>query len=549
MGLQQMPEASSRCVLCPAGCELRLVPTGPDLWRSEFPQTDSAGLCPRGGAIGELVCHRRRILQPLVRGDGPARAVDPSEALEAVLDEAGDREIILCMDGNVPFEQMTAAAGCCDAWPQARLCLVIEPSDEQLLLGTEASGADYLADDQLAECDGFVVVGNAFAANPMCSRGVFERRLKARRTPIVVIDPGGGTAVKFATHRLTVAPGMEAAALAELARSVDVTVPDLTPACPTCGPSAAAAGKAIDGCKRLAVLVAAEYGRCAAWRQVGYLAGLLAKARAGGVAAQTSGANALAAVRLGPKLKALSPAEGISQTGAVRVALGCDILGMLGWQGRGVEETGVIAAAAALPNCTTEAAAVVLPTSMVGEWQGTYLLSGAKAVKVDAAIRPPAGVASPAGLISALADLAGISAANCVTGQSQAADRLDAPVPETVEIADPPGPVLLMGRQAAHGGCGELTAHGAWQSAAVATPELRICPDDAHKMNVPDLREVDVRVDGRSCRARVRISPELSPGVMVLPEGYCGTRALAACRIDRQRGTIEAAAVHGEVVI
>ena len=55
MATTQTPQATSRCTLCPAGCELGLAPAGPDTWRSEYPTGDEAGLCPRGSAMGELI--------------------------------------------------------------------------------------------------------------------------------------------------------------------------------------------------------------------------------------------------------------------------------------------------------------------------------------------------------------------------------------------------------------------------------------------------------------------------------------------------------------
>ena len=132
---QKNQEASPRCVLCPAGCALEIAPSGPDVWRSEYPLTDSGGLCPRGGLLGELLSHRRRILWPAGRRDGALRAMPQNEAMDAVLQAAAGRDIIFCLDGNVPCEQLAVAAACCDPWPQAKLCIVVEPAEQQLLLG------------------------------------------------------------------------------------------------------------------------------------------------------------------------------------------------------------------------------------------------------------------------------------------------------------------------------------------------------------------------------------------------------------------------------
>ncbi|KKK98446.1 hypothetical protein LCGC14_2642660, partial [marine sediment metagenome] len=139
----QTTEATARCTLCPAVCELALTAAGPDLWRCEFPETAGEGLCPRGAAMGELLGHRDRILTPARRDSEGLQPTDMAGACRAILDAAGDKRVVFLLDGNVPLEQIAAAAAWCDAWPQAQLCLVIEPADEQLLQGTEASGADY----------------------------------------------------------------------------------------------------------------------------------------------------------------------------------------------------------------------------------------------------------------------------------------------------------------------------------------------------------------------------------------------------------------------
>ena len=449
--------------------------------------------------------------------------------MEAILEAAEGKEIIICLDGNVPCEQMVTAAAWCDAWDRAKLSLVIEPADRELLMGTDTSGAEYLCDESLADCDGFVIVGDVFAANPMCSRGVFDRRKAAPRTPVVVIDPAAGSASKFATHRVDVSPGMELEAVAALASSAGVDVGNILAGTAGQMPSGVSAGAAISKCRRLGVLVAAEYARCATWRQIGYLAGLLAKARGGGVAPQTTGTNALSAVRLEGKLNTIPLAEAMAKYtdpsgGAALVAIGCDVLGMLGWADREV-----LAAAAALPNCTTDAAKFILPTTMVGEFTGTYLLSGDRRVEVAPALKAPAGLLDPAKLTGALAAAAGVS----LRGTPSVPEDL-----ERVKVDIPPGAVetnrrppttaLLFGRDAIHSGCGELSGHGSWSEAVQPKPLLRLAPHDAKNAGTKNLDDVLVRCGGRYCGARVRIAPELPPGVMVLPEGVREVRALSA---------------------
>lgn len=525
---QPNPEAVSRCTLCPAGCELDRVSAGPNAWQIEYPHAVSAGVCPRGSCLAELLTHRRRILAPARRAGDRLQGIVPAEALRDLLAAGGDSVTIL-LDGNVPCEQMLAAAHWCRSWRQAKLCFVLEPADEQLLLGTEASGADYLSAADLAECDGFCIIGDAFAANPACSRGIFERRKAESRTPIVVIDPGAGTCAKFATHRVDAGVGRELAALWQVAAAAGVSAEMPGPPKDADIPSAQAAGNALAHCRRLGVLISAEYARAAPWRQIGYLAGQFARARGGGVAPQTAGANALAAVRLGAKMGTVSLAKALSPEAGVRVAVGADVLGMLGWSGDDVKIT---AAAAALPNRTTDAAEFVLPVTMVGELAGTYLLDGARPASVSALLPGPAGILSPGDLVAALALAGGARApeAAAMPDLTQRA-KLDAPAPAAT-CANPPTPVLLLHRQATLAGAGALTAHASWQLATQETPDLRVSPADAGAMGLKNLGLVTVRVGGQSVRTRVQFAPELTPGVLVLPEGYPQVRAMIPSRID-----------------
>ena len=221
-GTQEDDRILRRCTLCHTGCQLALAPAGPDRWQAEYPRTDGAGLCARGSALAELSGNPRRILSA-ARRDGPQlRALELDAALREILDAAAGKTITLLLDGNVPCEQMAAAAAWASAWPDARLCPAVEPGDRELLLGIEASGTDYLGIEDLEACDGFLIIGDAFAANPRCSRGVLDRARAEPKTPIVAIDPGSGSASKFASHRIPAAPGGELAALAALASAAGV---------------------------------------------------------------------------------------------------------------------------------------------------------------------------------------------------------------------------------------------------------------------------------------------------------------------------------------
>ena len=86
-----------------------MVKTGPDTWRSGYGMEEAGGLCPRGGMLGELLGHRLRILTPGHRVDGSLRQVDMVAALKATVDLAGGGRIVICLDGNLPAEEIAAA--------------------------------------------------------------------------------------------------------------------------------------------------------------------------------------------------------------------------------------------------------------------------------------------------------------------------------------------------------------------------------------------------------------------------------------------------------
>ncbi len=546
-------EAAGLCTLCPGACAMQLARHGDFMLRGEVPLTNRGGLCPRGSALGEVLdppSAARRILVPQARDDGRSVLLSFPDAVERVIQATAGGEITVFLDGNLPAEQLQAAAAWTAAWRNADLCLMIEPAERDLLIGLESSGAPYLEPSAWAGCDGFLLIGGVFEANPTCSRRIFERRKSDRKVPLVVIDPGGGAACKFASHRAACPPGRELAVLSAVA--IEPASPD-APAGRACGPAvrrsedsevlaeatltAKAAGAALKSCSRLAVVVTAEYGRSADWAAIGCLAGRLAKARGGSVAPQTSGANALAAVRIEHRLGTLPLAKALLRNGDVRVVLGGDLAALLGWtQEQGTR--GLAAAAAALPNRTTQAARIVLPMPLPAELSGTYLLEGSRAVTVGALVPPPAAVPTPEELLGAFARRGGTAAPRPPADVSGLLDRCDCPLPAAWPIppgdAEPPGDedlTLLLARQGFNAGTGEITAHASYQTIARAEPDVRLAPADAHRLGLRNLQPVLVRSRHGQFRGRAKLCPTLAAGAVVLDEALCEARRLLPCRL------------------
>jgi hypothetical protein len=478
----------------------------------------------------------------MVREGGSLKPLREADAAQYVARRAGGKAVTVFLDGNIPCEEIASAASWCAEWAGAKVCVVIEPAEEQLLLGAEASGAKYLPSAELRECDGFLIIGDALAANPACARGLLDRRRQDSRTPVVVIDPAAGTASKFATQVVPTAACGELQSLAAVAAAAGADLSSLQLPSPKPSPATTAAGKTLAGCQRLAVLVAAEYGRGAPWQAIGVVAGMLAKARGGGLALQTDGANSLAALRMGMKLGAVPLATALADENAIRITIGCDLAGMLGWAG-----LKVLAAAAPLPNATTDAAEVILPLALPAEVGGTFLADGERQVEIDPLLKPPAGVRGPSGAVELLARAAG-AGRSAARGAADPLTRATAQKPPVAAPqSDPPKQALLFGRQAAHAGSGALTGYGAWQSAAADMPELRLSVEDARKMQLKTGQTAEVESKGHSVAVRVQVAPELAAGRMVVSEGFAGTRALAPSRVDATGGIVAAEPVTASV--
>jgi len=508
---------SARCTLCPALCSLGLVWAGPDQPRVEVPPQPGEGVCPRGTMLGELLTSPKRLRWPRRRQDGSLVDMDLSQAVRLAaerLPRAGQggsgAEAVVLIDGALPLEEIAAAAEIVAAWEGVRLCCVVAPEDEQVLLGVEASGAAYLSEEDLASCDGFVIVGDVFAANPRCSRGVLDAVKSNPRTPIVTIDSGGGIASGFATLAVPCPAGQEQDVL-----------------------DGAEVSAAVQNCRKLGVLLVAEAGRGDAWMRLGYQAGKLANAHGGGVAVQTAGANALGALRLSRQMGLMSLAEAMRPAGGaeLRVALGVDVLGLLGWSGPAIP-----IAAAALPNATTAGAEIILPTALPCELDGTVLQAGTRRVGCAALLAPPAGVPTPAELLRSLASAAGVSPPER-SGRVPSLDRLNVAEPPEVSAAAPSGLALVGSRDAAHHAEGSLTGQASWQQLR-PLPELRICPADAKELGVGDLERVEVQTESHRAAAQVRVLPRLARGTVSISEGFPEVRRLMPYLIDAERNVV-----------
>jgi anaerobic selenocysteine-containing dehydrogenase len=506
--------AQARCTQCPALCELSIVQSGPDNWRIEFPTTSRGGLCPRGGTLGGLLNHRERLLYAAVRDGDRLRSVDITGAANKVADAA---KVAVLLDSCLPIEELQKAAACSRAAKDMTLALVIEPQDEAMLTGIAASGAELAPANTMADCDGFLIIGDVFAANPTAARAVFDARAESPRMNIVTIDPASGTTFKFGSQRLATAPCGELAVLSAVAVGAGVKKCDAM--ADATDEAALAAGKALAKCKKPGVLIAAEFGRTKNWKQIGYVAGLIAASTGGVISPQPNGANTTAAIALREELGTVSVAEALASDAAI-VALGCDVIGL------GLTDRKVAAAGAALINETTKSADVIFPTALAAEVAGHAWVPGDTVVEVPALMAPPAGVPTAADIVELIAKARGASGIKTPPCPAELRlPKVDAPGAPEAE-ATPAAPVLLLGRDAMHSGCGAITRHGSWQTGMRAVPRLRIGESDAAQCGCRLDAPVTVSADGTSVEAKVSSEPEMASGVVVLSDSRAENRRL-----------------------
>lgn len=498
------------CPLCPGLCGLEAAWQAPDLPRAEFPQQAGTGLCPRGSALGELLASPARIRWPQKRDGSAWRELPLNETLAKAAKTMAGGAVVL-FDGNVSLEELAQLARIGSAWPKIALCPVVLPEDEQALLGVEASGANYLADRELAGCDGFLIVGDAFAANPRLARHVFDAIRTGKRVPVVCIDSGGGVTGNFAVQMIAPPAGGELAALQN---------PKTT--------------ASLSSTQKLGVVLAPQAMRGAIWQRLAFLAGKLALAHGGGVAVATGGANALAAVRARRHYGWLSMASAMAQSDSrPRICLGADVLGMLGWSG-----PAMALAAAPLHNQTTASAQVVMPLALPCEVAGSYLLAGREAVAAGAMMNPPAGSPTVSGLLAMLAQAAGISAAGS-TADSSLLNRI-----HVAEPADLPPPAAHQGRQlvltplAMHTADGSLSGQASWQKQALPLGQVRMSAADAAQLGLEPMDVVTVQTASLSVQARVRVVANLAAGTLAITPGDPQVRRLSPCVLDAGHDTL-----------
>jgi len=504
------------CPLCPALCGLTLAYNGPDLPRAEVPLQPGQGACPRGTSLGELMGSFHRLRRCLRRsGERTTEARFADAVAEAARRIDAEGATVILDAASLPLEELAAAAEIAAAWPRLQICAALAPEDEQMLAGLEASGTTYLADEELARCDGLLLIGDPLAANPRCARGVLDALKANSRMPVVAVDGGGGVSASYASLPVLCGPGGELDALRD--RQV---------------------AAALEPCRKLGVVIAAAGGRGGIWARVGFEAGKLASAHRGGVAAQTTGGNALGAFRAARSLglcglaEAMAPGQGAN----LRAAVGVDVLALLGWTG-----PSIAVAAAAMPGVTTGSADIVFPLALPGEIGGTFLQAGTRRVTVAALLPPPAGVPAPSALMRQLAEAARVKVP-AFSGRLPALDRAAAGEPPEPTRASPPvepESVALVGaRESIHHADGSLTGAASWQGQLRPLPELRVSGADAARMGLAGGDEVEVATESSSARLRVRVTENVPAGTVAAVETSAATRRLTPYVIDSERNAL-----------
>ena len=573
---------NTRCNLCSLGCFVALAETPRGLVECEFRQDVPAlrrGVCNRGNMTAELLRHVRRLLSAKVCREGSRREVRLDEAVRVVADAVSRCAGSLVIDGGLPCEDIGAALTLAAA-SNGRISasVYLPPEDESALNGLSASGAAFFTPEDLATCDAILVVGDAFATHPGIARPVHEARRHNPRLPLVVVDSIPGRTGIFASFPVTVKPGAESRALAAIAAKAGVTdlgslvvaengdAPlnqDLTVnadgppqrgASPISAPDAIAnAARVLAGAKKLGVILRAEPGKASNWDQVAYLAGKLAVAKGGGVAACLTCGNAMGAYRLAKAYVAqpLAPtkerpsAEGTTAiTGEGACATSARVLIALGTdpattrsksEAAALNGLKMLVAANAMPVPTMERADVALPMTFNFEAGGTVVTGSGEIITVDSVADAP-GEAVPAGeLAGMLAKALGIAGvargfdraaaermpktdASGITGRAQAA-------PVAVGVGEF---VAVTQSDCIHAHTGSLTSMCAWPQYMAPEPLVAMSATDAATLGVKHNGRVRlVSLEG-TCEGKADVSKMQPAGVVAVSSGFAASRGLFA---------------------
>jgi anaerobic selenocysteine-containing dehydrogenase len=384
----------------------------------------------------------------------------------------------------------------------------------------------------------------------MMVRPVHELRRRNARLPVVVVDSLVGKTSIFATHPVMVKPGTESRVLAAIAAKLGAVVTgalaiDAAHAAPEAGlPADVIAGAAgvLAGSKKLGVIVRAEIGKASNWDQVGMLAGLIAAAKNGGVAACLTYGNAMGAWRL-------ARAAGVARTepAANVIALGADLVSVLSREECAATLDGVkmLAAAGAMPSPTLGAADVVLPMALNFEAGGTTVTGSGEIITVDSLADAPGDALPARELLNRFAKALGSSSVERAV-DVKALEK--PPAGDAQHLADRGQPGLssapagefqaVTWSDAVHFHTGTLTAQCQWPLYMANGPVVLLNANDSGELGIRENDRVQLTSEKAQGEAKAQLVKGQTPGVVAVSGGFPAMRGLFGWSKSRPAGPV-----------
>ena len=552
---------TSRCPFCSLLCPLAVERRGHELfvpgYVTDVPDVRQ-GVCARGHLVCDLAVHGKRLNEACVRSNGSAQTVvDPDAALDEVatrLQQFGPDDVGVVVAGENCRGIAAAQAFVQAAAPGATLAAYLPSEDEACLDGLTNCGATLASQEEVAEAEGLLVIGDPFASRPVLARAVHAAKLATDRLPMVVIDSIAGTTSKFASQAIVVPPGGEANCLAALLQSLsdgstksqvgqDV-LSELAGDAGDAAGSAAAAAEALSRVKQLVVVVAPEFGRGGDWGMTALLAGEIARVKGGKVFAALSAANALGAYRMARNLGAARMAQLYEDlvTGGIQALLcvGVDLVTAWPRLEPTLSSRPLVVAATALPNRTSQIANITLPLALAVEEPSVAVENDGTRIEAGGGLAPPRGARSAEDLFRDLASRMGKPLSEIEVEEPLLAGP-GAVRPEEIASAvaesSPVGVgqlVLVAESNALQAGDGSLSRWTRWSTLTAPAPTIRLSPQDAEALNASS----GTTLSCQGISLQVEVSDRVPQGVAAVPSYFAETRKLFECQADSERGRL-----------
>jgi len=543
------PLKKTRCLFCSLLCPISLEPGSPDGARQAVMEyvadpVTQGRVCFRAHYVADLASHPLRLTEPYVReGEGPT-PVSPEEGARTIgfrLGEAAEQSAVL-VDGNLSIQDVAAAVRLAREVVGTEMVAVYLPESDRAMMRGLRPDAPFLALEDVAACDAFLVVGDPFGTHPVISRPVLEARA-SRRAQMFVLDCLPNRTSGFARGFLRVRPGGEAAALAALCRMLDRPVPAANAWAEgrSAADLAAMAGlevsalqpvaEALSKAKQAAILLDPVPGRtvnvCAAASVASALATVVNR-----LMPMFRYGNAVGAARVAAALGARPPEEVLeavlSDRAQLLLCLGLDVvrLASAGDGARLRAAVSTLGVASAMRNASTERADVVLPIGTWFESGGTVLDAAGHRYELTALVPPPGGAVAvrelcrrvASELDASLGEPGEVALGEAFLGQGASAGVQAEPAGKGIR--------LVARSDIADLDLGSPSRLLAWPVFLEPTAEIHMSVADARARGLAPRSAALIRADGRQARVTVRVVEDMPPGLAAVSCAFAETRAL-----------------------